>query len=146
MITDGRLGTDNFARMLSVATERSDVKFSFNLPRLSTRLQEIAAESELHSYVVMFACEVAFANADAKKLPRGFGDLLDLMNEIGSGLQRGVQHEPCKTFLQSLKGSNKSAKAAKQLLSIETDFDARGCVETATIGRIERVGRWESRA
>ena len=78
-ISDGRLGTDNMDRMLTTGITSGH----FNLSRLAKRLHDIANASDLHAYVLMHSAESAFPNADAQQLPRGIGDIFQLLAEIG---------------------------------------------------------------
>lgn len=140
-IDDGRLGTDNMSRMLTTAVTSDH----FNLPRLAKRLQEVAGSSDLHAYVVMHSLESGLPHADAKELPRGIGDLFELLAEIGTRIERGVESPDCRTFLETITGSNKAAKAARQLLTIETNFDSREVIASAVANRVERLQEWQKR-
>ena len=117
----------------------------FNLPRLAKRLREIANVSDLHAYVVMHAAEIAFPRADLKQLPRGIGDIFELIAEIGTQIERGIETPDCRSLLEKITGSNKTAKAAKQLLSIETCFDPREIVASAVTNRFDRLKEWAKR-
>jgi hypothetical protein len=140
-INDGRLGTDNMARMLTTGITSGH----FNLSRLAKRIHDIAGASDLHAYVVMHAAESAFPNADATQLPRGIGDIFELLLEIGTQIERGIEKPECRLFLEKIGGSNKAAKSAKQLLTIETSFDPRAIISTAVTNRIDRLKEWAKR-
>ena len=140
-ISDGRLGTDNMGRMLTTGITSGH----FNLPRLAKRLHDIANASDLHAYVVMYSAETACPNADAKQLPRGIGDIFELLAEIGTQIERGIENPECRSFLAKITGSNKAAKAAKQLLSIETSFDPREIIASAVTNRVDRLRAWAKR-
>ena len=140
-INDGRLGTDNLGRMLTTGITSGH----FNLPRLAKRLQDIANVSGLHAYVVMYSAETALPNVDAKQLPRGLGDVFELIAEIGAQIERGVETPECRSLLEKITGSNKTAKAAKQLLSIETSFDPQETIASAVANRFDRLKEWAKR-
>lgn len=140
-INDGRLGTDNMSHMLTTGITSDH----FNLPRLAKRLHDIANSSDLHAYVVMHSAETAISSSNPKQLPKGIGDIFELLAEIGTRLERGVENPDCRSFLESLTGSNKAAKVAKHLLSIETCFDAREILATAVTNRIDRLEKWAKR-
>ncbi len=143
-ISDGRLGTDNMGRMLTMGITSGH----FNLPRLTKRLHDIANVSDLHAYVVMCSAETACPNADAKQLPRGIGDIFELLAEIGTQIERGIEKPECRSLLKKIAGSNKAAKAAKAaklLLSIETNFDPREIIVSAITSRIDRLKTWAKR-
>jgi hypothetical protein len=140
-ISDGRLGTDNMGRMLTTGITSGH----FNLPRLAKRLHDIANVSDLHAYVVMYSAETTLPNADARQLPRGIGDIFELLVEIGTQLERGIVKPECRSLLEKIAGSNKTARAAKQLLSIETSFDPREIIASAVTNRIDRLKEWAKR-
>ncbi len=149
-INDGRLGTENLGNMLADGFP----SHAFNLTRLSKRLADIAGASELHAYVVMHACEVGVAacyipksvgGLNKKKHPRGLGDILEVMLEVGTELSRAIVSSGCRAFLEGLKGSNKSARAAKRLLDLDGGFDSAGAITTAAKNRMERVREWSGR-
>ena len=140
-ISDGRLGTDNLGRMLTTALTSGH----FNLPRLAKRLHDVADASDLNAYVVMHAAETAIPHTDAKQLPRGIGDLFELLAEIGTRLERGIERPECRSFLESVTGSNKPAKTARQLLSLETRFHPREIIASAVETRTGRVKEWAKR-
>ena len=141
-INDGRVGTDSLATILTTAVTSGH----FNLSRLTKRLQDIAGVSELHAYVVMSSVETSLAAIDVKQLPRGTGDLVELLLEFGVQMGRGIESPECRSFLESMTGSNKAAKAAKQLLAVETQgFDAEGVLLLAIENRISRLEEWAKR-
>lgn len=140
-INDGRLGTDNLAELLITGFTSGH----FNLPRLANRLHDVANTSSLHTFVVMHAAEKAVGALDAADLPRGIGDIFELMSETATQIERGIQDSECRALLESLKGSNKAAKAARQLLAIETRLDPREIFESAIALRKERLEQWQRR-
>ena len=140
-INDGRLGTDNMGRMLTTGITSGH----FNLPRLAKRLHDIANTSDLHAYVILHSAESASPNVDGKQIPRGIGDIFELMAEIGTQIDRGIENPECRSFLENFAGSNKAAKAAKQLLSIESNFDPREIIASAITNRIDRLNEWANR-
>lgn len=140
-IQDGRLGTDNLGTLLTTAIASN----FFNVSRLAKRLTDISAVSELHAYVIMLALQAAVPSVNASKPPRGLGDLLELMFEIGTQLGLGVESETCKKYLGRIKGSGKAAKAAKNLLTIDSTFDPRPCIEASIVSRVERANTWSLR-
>lgn len=139
-VSDGRLGTDNLADVLRIYLPSG----LFNLTRLAKRVLEVARASELHAYVVMRAVEVSLTG-DPESMPRGLGDLLESLLEIGSELNCGIATPQCRSFLERITGSNKAAKIARQLLSTEDAFDARVCVEQAIGNRVARLEEWHQR-
>ncbi len=141
-ISDGRLGTDNMSHMLTTAITSGH----FNLPRLAKRLQDVANVSDLHAYVVVHSTETAVPRAHPKPLPRGIGDLFELLAEISTQLERGIENLDCRSFLESITGSNKAAKAAKQLLSIKTHFDPQEIIASAVTNRMDRLKKWSERS
>jgi hypothetical protein len=140
-IGDGRLGTDNLGRMLTTGIGSGH----FNLPRVAKRLHDVANASELHAYVVMHAAESALPKAELEEPPRGIGDNFELLAEIGTELERGIENPECRRFLEGISGSNKAAKAARQLLSIETRFDPGETINAAIANRIDRLKEWSKR-
>jgi len=141
-IEDGRLGTDNLSSMLADAFG----SHFFNQTRVAKRLTDIAAASELHAYVVMLACELAIGNgsAGAGKLPRGFGDILELMVETGTRLDRPIANDDCRKFLGALKGSSKSAKAAKRLNALTGEYDPSKVIGESISNRMAKIRQWET--
>lgn len=139
-ITDGRMGTDN----LRDAIAQHASSGVFNLTRLATRFQDVASTSELHAFVVMHAWEYAL-NDDFNEIPRGLGDIFELLCELGAQLNRGIQSRACREYLESFSGSNKTAKAAKQLLTLTSRCDTSGWLHQAVENRIDRLDVWASR-
>jgi hypothetical protein len=68
-----------------------------------------------------------------------------LLVEIGTQIERGIDNPQCRSFLKNITGSNKTAKAARQLLLLESSFDPRVIIETAVENRIERLKEWAKR-
>lgn len=138
---DGRLGSDNLTDMLVTAMTSGH----FNLQRLAKRFHDVAAISDLHAYITLLAVEAAVPHVDLNAAPRGLGDLFELLTEIGSQLNRGIMLAECRTFLEGIKGSNKVAKAAKELLSLQTRMVPSDLVEQAIGYRTERLEQWTGR-
>ena len=136
-IDDGRLGTDNLGDFLAKYISCGH----FNFSRWAKRFADIAAASELHSYVIFRACETAHQGVQNKP-PRGLADIVELMCELGSQLELGVGSGDCRTMLEPVKGSSKLAKNAKVLLSIETRLDEQVIVEQAITNRLSRIEMW----
>lgn len=143
-INDGRLGTDNL-----MATLRTHIpEEHYSLPRLAKRFHDVASASDLHAYVCMVAWEDSLASllaGDPKKLPRGFGDLLELLGELGAHLGKAIINTDCRVFLEQITGSNKAAKAARKLLAMESTFDSAPIIESAISNRLERLQLWSKR-
>jgi hypothetical protein len=139
-INDGRLGTDNLGRALLNHLPSNH----FLLSRWSKRFADIANASELHGYVVFRAMEQGL-RGDPKELPKGLGDILQMLNEIAAQLGVGVTDEDCRKFLEQFSGSNKSAKAAKALLAAPSETNSAAFVQQAIELRIERLNDWKAR-
>ena len=137
-IDDGRLGTDNLGGFLAKEISCGH----FNLSRWAKRFADIAAASDLHSYVIFRACEAAH-QGELGKPPRGLADIVELMCELGSQLELGVGTGDCRNFLEQVKGSSKLAKKAKALLAIQTQLDTQVIIEQAITNRLARVKRWK---
>ncbi|MCA9072868.1 MAG: hypothetical protein KDA84_28290, partial [Planctomycetaceae bacterium] len=140
-IQDGRLGTDNMSHMLTTGITSGH----FNLQRLAKRLHDIASMTDLHAYVVMHSAETALPTVDVEQLQRGLGDIFELISEIGARLERGIEAPASRTFLESIKGSNKAAKTAKQLLAIQTYLDPSEIITSAIQNRMDRLEIWAKR-
>ncbi len=136
-IEDGRIGSDNLGRVLAEHTGQK----SMSLSRLAKRFQEIATASPLCAYVALKGWENALpvAFGKEKKTPRGLGDVIEWMHETAVELGCAIESQLTRTYLESLKGSNKPAKAAKQLLLVQTTLDVAPLVETAIEGRLQRL-------
>ena len=139
-INDGRLGTDN----LRDAIAQHAPSGVFNLTRLAARFQDVAAASDLHALVVMLAWEQALGEQFDKSL-RGLGNILELLYELGTQLQRSIENHSCQTYLESFSGSNKTAKAAKQLLKSDSTSTPDDCLHLALENRLSRLEAWASR-
>lgn len=139
-INDGRLGTDNLRDTIAQHAPSG----VFNLTRLATRYQDVATASDLHALVVMLAWEQALGEEFDQSL-RGLGNILELLCELGSQLHRGIDSTSCRTYLESFSGSNKTAKAAKQLLALSTSSSPAECLQQALENRLDRIKIWASR-
>ncbi|MDG2222208.1 MAG: DUF6493 family protein [Rubripirellula sp.] len=140
-ITDGRLGTDNLKEMLEVGFGSGH----FNLQRLAKRLDDIATTSELHAYVIMLSTESALPTVNTNKLPRGLGDVFEMLSEIGTRIGRAIEQPSSRSLLTGIKGSGKAAKAAKQLQKLEFEYNPHRCIAAAVENRFERLKEWSAR-
>ena len=141
MIEDGRLGTDNLSQLMTTGLTSGH----FNLTRLAARFPDVVAAGELHAYVTFAAFESALAHCSTDNLQRGMANVLDMLVEIGSQLGLGIQNAASRSFLESITGANKTARAAKQLLALETEFDASDCLSMAMQRRMDRLKVWAAR-
>ena len=139
-ISDGRISAEPFARILHKLSQGGWLK----LNRLSESLSEVARFSSLHALVV---AEILLLWLDEQKeLPHNAHSVLSLLYEILLRLGLPVS-EKSGIFLQSIKGSSKTAKIAKNLLnykppSVSADYlQARLQVVKA---RIMRAERWQT--
>lgn len=139
-INDGRLGTDNLRDTIAQHAPSG----VFNLTRLATRFQDVATASDLQAWVVLLAWEQALGEPFDKSL-RGLGNILELLCELGSQLQRGIESPSCREYLESISGTNKTAKAAKQLLTLSTSSSPAECLQQALENRLDRIKIWGSR-
>ncbi len=139
-MNDGRLGTDNLRDTIA----RPAPSGVFNFTRLAARFQDVATASDLHAYVAMHAWEHALSD-EFNKSPRGLGDILELLCELGAQLNRGIESPSCRAYLESFSGSNKTAKAAKQLLTLSTSSTPTEWLHRALENRVGRVEVWASR-
>lgn len=140
-IQDGRLGTDNLGALFATHATTG----VFNLTRLAKRCADICQISELHAYVIFKSWECAIASLKDPKL-RGLGDILEVLFEVGTEHQLRICSEASREFLASCKGSNKTAKAAKQLLLVENAAAPRSLIGEVLNARKERLQRWQLRA
>ena len=90
------------------------------LIRPNSSLKQAAQISKLHSYVISQMLDHWLPNIDCKK--RGLGDLLDTLLFSLSFAQIGLS-DTMRKYLQGFSGSSKAAKAAKQLLKLESPKD-----------------------
>jgi hypothetical protein len=136
-IQDGRLGTDNWGPQLAELLSTDLIK----LGRWAKTLGDVARVSPLHSAVVQRSLQRA-ARGNPAKLPRDFGKLLDLMNELSLELGLGIDDEDCRTFLAGIGGSGKPAKLAKALLARDANVwndQHAEIVQTAIAHRVARI-------
>ncbi|MEM8733516.1 MAG: DUF6493 family protein [Planctomycetota bacterium] len=140
-IEDGRLGTDNLGGLFATHATTG----AFNLTRLSKRCADICQISKLHACVIFRSWESGIASQADPKL-RGMGDILELLLEVGTEHALGIGSETSREFLASCTGSGKSAKAAKQLLSLEDTDASTSLINEALEARKERLQRWQQRA
>ncbi|MEZ6042761.1 MAG: DUF6493 family protein [Planctomycetaceae bacterium] len=156
-ISDGRVGTDCLGEALAEHLPWQ----AFNFSRLAKRFGDIAAASDLHSWVVFRSWERAIAECVSRNqsgvasaslkassqlpdTPRGMGDIFEMLVEIAARLGCGITLAACRTFLQSITGSGKVAKSAKQLAEFDNEFDVSEVLESAIRGRVEHLDRWVS--
>lgn len=139
-ITDGRIGTDNLRDTIAQHAP-SNV---FKLARLAARFQDVAATSDLHAFVIMHAWEQALSE-EFNHNPRGLGDVLELLCELGAQLNRGIESESCRAYLADFSGSSKTAKAAKLLLNLPSSCSAADFASMAISHRVSRLEDWASR-
>jgi hypothetical protein len=108
--------------------------------RLAARLTALAAAGPLQRTVVR---DLLDSTVDAlAALPgRAHTPLLELFDELSAQSGVGVQSEAARTFLATLTGSSKAAKAAKALLGRDgepPDEEARLALEA----RLRRAEHW----
>ncbi|MCA9061288.1 MAG: hypothetical protein KDA85_22395, partial [Planctomycetaceae bacterium] len=145
-IRDGRLGTDNLSAVLSSHVPAG----LFNFTRLSKRCRDIAAVSPLHATVIFVAWEKCLAEGIATmdpnaEVPRGFGDILEMLLEIGTELQQGIRNPGAVEYLRRIKGSGKTNKLARQLLRLTSTSTATDSLELAISSRLDLLQAWQQR-
>ena len=110
--------------------------------RLADSLREIARLSPLHAWTVArLATDVV---AGFEELPRDAHHVLTLLLELLTELGLGLDETAC-TPLEALKGSSKTAKAAKALLALEGVGNASKMQQAAVQvleARVSRAERW----
>ena len=133
-ILDGRIGSDSFGQILS---DHIPAKL-LNLTRLAKRFEDIGSQSILHAYVIFRSWELALASGFSE-VPKGLGDILELLIEFCARYGFGLSEQKAIEYLNSLTGSNKSTKAARNLLEYDRDFDFSEVVTLALQSRLDRL-------
>ena len=138
---DGRLGTSNLGDSLASSLSAKWLKLS----RWAKSFRSVTEVSPLHAHITLHAWQRALGASDLP-LPRGAGDVLELMLEVGEQLQCGIIHQPCRVVLERLKGKTKAARYAKQLLQLPVDgLDVHEPLSAALQARRERADVWMRR-
>ncbi|MCC9606131.1 DUF6493 family protein [Blastopirellula sp. JC732] len=112
-IEDGRLGSDNLGAILSQLVPSGLIK----PPRWAKTLADVARISALHGAVVHLALQQTLVG-DASSLPRDYAKLMELLLQLSIERELSVTHPDCRAMLESLKGSGKGPKLAKDLLKL----------------------------
>ena len=136
-IEDGRAHPSTVATVLTGLARGEWIKVN----RLSASLQQIAAISPLHQYVICTIVDQLIASL--QELPRNAHLLLSLLLELHTELNYAVPEQTLQK-LAHLKGSSKSAKLASKLRSIESDQTPVHIFAQAIEKRIEKAERWIS--
>ncbi|MEM7474554.1 MAG: DUF6493 family protein [Planctomycetota bacterium] len=110
-ILDGRWDANRIGRLIGL-----NLRYA---TRLVKTLPEIAASSELHSFQVQQALFAMFRSHPNDR-PAALGGLLDQTYELLELTQVPLRDVEAIAYLQTFKGSSKSAKAAKRILGFET--------------------------
>ena len=114
-----------------------------NLKRYSDSMSELSRISPLLSWFCLIAVERIIGGFD--KLPRGAANLLEFYL---NGLIELELAAPCEVIeaCKTIKGSSKSAKAAKRIIQCEGNEHSRIRNEAKLIAvqsRIDRAKRWQ---
>ncbi len=118
----GRLGSDNLGRMLAELLPTGLIKPG----RWQKTLAEVARGSRVHALVVQQSLQSAL-QGDPQTMPRDYGKLLELLQELSIETGQSINCQPAREFLAKVKGSGKAASTAKALLTIEpTPFNVSG--------------------
>jgi hypothetical protein len=139
-INDGRLGTDNLGQALLALIPHGHFMFS----RWAKRFEEISQASDFHGYLILRAFERGL-RGEPQEMPRGLGDIFQMLNEIAARLGIGIKDECFREFLEQFGGSSKSAKLAKSLLAATSEESSLGFVQQAITRRVERLKVWKTR-
>lgn len=140
-VDDGRAHPDEMADTLLILAPREHPGW-LKLNRLAANLAEVARVSELHAWFVACCAQRLVGAWD--KPPRDAHHLLTLLLEVMTQLRLGLD-DNARTRLGSVKGSSKTAKLAKKLLTLEPDHH-HPAMDAARLrmaeARIERAERW----
>ncbi|HPF39046.1 MAG TPA: DUF6493 family protein [Phycisphaerae bacterium] len=137
-IHDGRCDSQSFGDVLARITDGGWIK----LNRVRDALAEIARLSPLHALVVSQILDEWVSRQSA--LPRDAHAITGLLLETNTQLAVPLR-DASRTVLSGVRGSGKSAKAAKQLLAIDGKSPSAARKEALLLalqGRIERGERW----
>ncbi len=140
-IEDGRLGSDNFGEMLIQILPTGLIKPG----RLYKTLKDISGVSAVHSAVVKLSLEQCLTG-NIKEMPRDFGKLLELLNELCIDLQHGVGSDEHRAFLKQITGTSKAAKAAKAILKVEVTSESlvmKNVFIEAINQRVSALKKWQ---
>jgi hypothetical protein len=137
-IADGRAHPDPMADVICRILEGGWVK----LNRLAESLQEVARVSPLHAWTAASVLNRVVATFEPmpRNAHRALELLLQLLTDLGLDLE-----EPARTPLALVKGSCKTAKAAKALLAlkrVENSARMQQAAVQALETRVERAERW----
>lgn len=140
-IEDGRIAGENLGASMGTLLFTGLIKPT----RWAKSLGQAAGVSPLHAQVVRLAIERALADAGKSEPPLGLNELLDLFHQLAIEASRTVENPLSRRFLERIKASGKTAKAAKALLALSTDPSRSHNTEAANLalrGRLARAARW----
>lgn len=109
-IEDGRFDPARSGRQVVLRFE--------HVRRYAETFATIAATSPLHAWQIASTMIHSLATKP-KNIPTTIVAYLELLRQLLSELETGIVDEEARQFLQTIKGSGKAAKLAKQLLDLE---------------------------
>lgn len=136
---DGRLDALRLGSMIAMFVNAGVVKPARIMPRLTI----VAGMSDLHAEVVRRISERVVAELD--DVPRDLHTILQVLNEVGAGLGRGIPDRSARELLTTLTGGSKSSKRAKlasALLELPTEWAPGEPERLAYEGRIATAAEW----
>ena len=139
-IDDGRIEPGPLASVMAAVLQWGRI----SVARWCRALGDVARISPLHLHVVRGAVEGALGEATPE--PRSVAGLVELLHEWAVESDGVIEHPGARQWLASIRGSGKTASAAKRLLARQPATAGRQhglAVRTRWLAqRIERAERW----